>query len=223
MLDLTNLLAGWRWLVPAMSSARTYTSGTLLPDNKTFLVIGGEVNGARLSSCEKLDIAANTWSSAGNLLGPRFDHCSVLFNNKVVVLGGRDASGSGLLKTCEQYDSASNTWLSFTSFSTPRFSFGATVVMNKIYIAGGSSNGGITLSSVEVYNGASWLPLPSLPVGSRDSCATVAFQNKVVVLGASYSRTTIEVFDPATSTWSTAFPTMTASPSRSNPAVVSFF
>ncbi len=105
MLDLTSqgLVTGWK-LIANMSTFRYWTSGVLLPDNKTFLVTGGYDGGNVLSSCEKLDIATNTWSSVGNLsLGRRGYHTSVLFNNTVVVIGGYPG-GSVRHKTCEQFD-----------------------------------------------------------------------------------------------------------------------
>jgi hypothetical protein len=217
MLDLTSpgLLAGWR-LLPDMSTVRHYTSGVLLPDNKTFLVTGGYTGSSALLSCEKLNIATNTWSSAGNLLGRRYLHASVLFNNIAVVLGG---FGTGSLTTCEHFDSASNTWASFPAFSTARYYFRAAVVLNKIYIAGGW-NGTAALSSV-VFNGTTWSPLSPSLAQVRADCAAVAFQNKLVVLGGSQT-TTIEVFDPITSTWNTTLPPMKISPSRSVLAAVSF-
>ncbi len=121
------------------------------------------------------------------------------------------------LNTCEQFDSLTNTWSSFPSFWTARYLFGAAVVLNKIYIAGGEPS----TSPVEVYSGgSSWSPLSSSLAQARQHCAAVAFQNKLVVLGG--DRTTIEVFDPATSTWSTTFPPMKISPSRYDLATVSF-
>ncbi len=115
--------------------------------------------------------------------------------------------------------SISNSWSSFPSFSTARREFGAAVVLDKIYIAGGDSSGS-ALSSVEVYSGTSWSFLPSSLAQTRRYCAAVAFQNKLVVLGG--DRTAIEVFDPVTSTWNATFPAMKTSPSRTQPAAVSF-
>ncbi len=199
-----------------MGTARDYTSGNLLPDNKTFLVIGGKTHGGTdISSCEKLNVAANTWSSAGSLSKVRDAHSSVLFKNNVIVLGGWTGA---YLNTCEQYDPVTNMWSSFTSFSTPRHSSGSAVALNKIYLAGGF-NGGV-LASVEVYSGTSWsFLLPSL-AQARDHCSAISFQNKFVVLGG--TRTTIEVFDPVTSSWNTTFPPMKISPTRYRPAIVSF-
>ncbi len=203
-----------------MSTGRYYTSGILLPDNKTFLVTGGSYNNeleGRLTSCEKLDIATNTWSTAGNLLSPRHGHASVLFNNSAVVLGGYN--NVGYLNPCEQFHSASNTWSSFPSFSIARESFGAAVVLNKIYIVGGH-NGTSSLSSVEVCSGTSWSPLSPSLAQTRWQSAAVSFQNKLVILGG--SQTTIEVFDPITSTWNTTFSPMKIYPSRFYLAAVSF-
>jgi N-acetylneuraminic acid mutarotase len=201
-----------------MITPRGYASFNLIqPENKTLLAAGGFYNGSyHLSSCEKLDIAAHTWSSARNLLGPRRSHCSVLFNNNIVVMGGDNAGTS--LNTCEQYDAASNTWSSFPRFSAARAEFGAAVVFDKIYAAGGHN--GAILSSVEVYNGSSWSLLPSLLTQARYGCVAVAFQNKLIVLGGN-GITTIEVFDPVTSTWNTTFPPMKISPSRFQFAAVS--
>jgi hypothetical protein len=76
-----------------MTTARNSARGALLLDHDIFIVVGGFGNGARLSSCEKLDVAMNKWSSAANLsLGVRSTHASVLFNNKVIVLGGHNGS-----------------------------------------------------------------------------------------------------------------------------------
>ncbi len=219
MLDLTSqgLLAGWK-STPDMSTARQYTSGILLPDSITFLVTGGlSASSSTLSSCERFDIAANKWSSAGNFsLGARYGHASVVFNNVVVVLGGANLN---YLNTCEQFNPVSNTWSTFPAFKTARSAFGAAVVLNKIYIAGGYNASSTVISSVEVYNGTSWSPLSPSLAQIRYLCAAVAFQNKLVVLG---ERSNTEVFDPITSTWNTTFPAMKITPSRTYLAAVSF-
>jgi hypothetical protein len=57
MLDLTNKTAGWT-LISNMTLERIYTSGTLLSDDNTYLMIGGssDFGGGSSSACEKLDI-----------------------------------------------------------------------------------------------------------------------------------------------------------------------
>jgi hypothetical protein len=218
--DLTNVTAGWR-LIANMSVPRAYSSGSLLHDNNTFLLCGGwnraSVSG---SSCEKLDIASNSWSSVANLsLGVRALHRSILFNNKAIVIGGGNASGS-YLNTCEQYDAMSNTWSIFPPLLGARNDFGAAVVLGKIYVAGGGFNG-LSLRSVEVFDGTAWVLLPySLPQ-FRSACSGVEFQNKFVVLGG--DRTTVEVFDPLTSRWNSSFvPAMSIAPTRDRFVAVSF-
>jgi hypothetical protein len=133
------------------SSTRGYASAIVLPD-KTLLMIGGfnprDPQGY-LTSCEKLDIAANTWSSAGNLRVGRSGPCSVLYNNVVVVIGGLyyvDRLAT-FPKSCEQYDPISDSWSDFPPLVTGRDSFGAAVVLDKIYVAGGYTTGFIASSS----------------------------------------------------------------------------
>jgi hypothetical protein len=215
MLDLTNQTGEWK-LIASMNASRGYASGILLPDGNSFLVIGGWNGLDRLSSCEKLDVAANVWSTAASLPSVLSGHCTVMHDNKVIVLGG--VNQSHYLNSCLQYNYTSNTWSPFPSFSTPRETFGAAVVRGKIYIAGGS-NGTTILSSAEVYDGTIWSLLSFSLAETRYSCAAVAFQDRLVVLGG--DRTTIEVFDPLTSTWNTTFPRLIGS-SRRFLAAISF-
>ena len=129
-------------------------------------------------------------------------------------MGGSNAT---ITNSCVQYDPASDTWSSFPSFIDPRERFGAAVVLNKIYIAGGDY--GFTLNSVEVFDGTNWISLSSSLNLTRAFCAAVMFQNKFVVLGG--DQTTIEVFDPAMSTWNRTFPAMKTS-QRKSLAAISF-
>ncbi len=221
MLDLSNKAAGWT-LISNMTQARASTSGILLPDGNTFLMIGGSGDrNAATASCEKLDIKEGTWSSAGNLsLGPRTNHRSVLYNDNVIVLGGFDASYQ-FTNTCEQYNATSNMWSQFQpSFIYARLNFGVAVVLDKIYIAGGSTLDSSKSTIVEVFDGTSWADLGSTLTQARSACTAVSFQNKLVVLGGEPA--TIEVFDPVTSTWNTTFPPMRIEPSRTSLVAVSF-
>ena len=109
-----------------MATARNSAGGVLLPDRNTFVVSGGYGTGGHLSSCEKLN-TSNTWSSTANLsLGVRSTHAAVLFNDKVIVLGGY--TGIAFLNTTEQYDHEANLWTAFPSFLTVRGGLGAAVV-----------------------------------------------------------------------------------------------
>jgi hypothetical protein len=217
MLDMASQTADWI-LIANMSTARSYTSGTLLPDNHTFIIVGGYDFEGPLASCEKFDSGVNMWSNAASLsLYPRYAHSSVLFNNMVITMGGVDIQAN-ILNSCEQYNPISNAWSNFPFFSAARFYFAAATVLDQIYIAGGDGFYGPT-SSVEVFSGTSWSLLSSRLAQNRDYCAAVAFQNKFVVIGG--SSTTIEVFDPVTSTWNTTFPPMTIAPARADLAVVS--
>ncbi len=221
MLDLTNKTAGWT-LITDMDLERIYTSGTLLPDNNTFVMIGGyDGNGASSASCEKLDIKAGTWSSAGNLsLGPRNGHRSILYLDNVIVLGGVGNDGVPV-NTCEQYDATSNTWSEFQpSFINARYDFAAAVVLDDIYIAGGVAEDTSKSTVVEVFNGTLWSELSSLIAQARYSCVAVSFRNKFLLVGG--NPTTIEVFDPVSSTWNTTFPPMIIAPSRERLAAASF-
>jgi len=211
---------GWK-MIASMKAIRGYASGTILPDKKSFLMIGGYDGNVIISSCEKLDILSNAWSYVANLSDVRDLHSSVLYNNTVVAISGR-ATESIVHKSCEQYDPTTNTWSAFPSVLTGRHSFGAAVVLGKIYIAGGIVEAGFSVASVEVFDGVSWMLLASSPM-TRDRWqhTAVVFQNKLVVLGGS-DVTTIEVFDPASNSWNASFPAMTVPAGRIRLTAVSF-
>lgn len=189
-LDLTTMT--WS-LQPGMHIARCSTAGVCLTDGTTFLVCGGN-NDNVLPSCEKFDSTTNTWSPVADMLAFRKQHSIVLYRGIPIVLGGVYLTD---LNTCEQYDS--DKWVPFPSFNVPRRDFGAAVVLDKIYITGGGGRP-VQMSSVEVYDGASWSILSTeLPYGPRSGHAALCFQDKLVVLGGDHSE--IDVYDPIDKTW----------------------
>jgi hypothetical protein len=108
VLDLRNKASGWKALAP-MYIPHRYTTGVLLPDDNTFIVTGGYVSSAPYSAyifyCEKYNITANTWYMIANMSTIRGGHASVLYQNKVVVLGGD-------CKEVEVYDETQKRWRS---------------------------------------------------------------------------------------------------------------
>ncbi len=198
MLDIVNGSAGWRTM-PSMLNSLTAAGGTILANNGLFIVTGGfsDLSHVALNACEKYDWRQAKWSRIASMACTRAHHGSVLFQDKVIVLGGHN--GSHELSSCEQYYPSNNMWVSFPSLLSTRYSFGAAVVFNKIYVAGGmrSQNGGIMVSSVEVFDGDEWTMIQYTLVSPRWGCVSVMFGDMWVTLGglAKDNQNYIEAYD----------------------------
>ena len=75
--------------------ARAYHTATLLPNGKV-LIAGGQIPGQQdTSSAELYDPAAETFTLAGNMSGPRYNHTATLLNDgRVLIADGITQAGS---------------------------------------------------------------------------------------------------------------------------------
>ncbi|ADO75496.1 Kelch repeat-containing protein [Stigmatella aurantiaca] len=196
----------------ALSTARQYATATLLPNGKV-LVAGGyhsTYSYTYLATAELYDPATGTWSPAGAMASPRYQHTATLLpNGKVLVVGGY-AGSSGALATAELYDPATGTWSQTSTMASTRYNHLATLLAHgKVLIAGGNGGSSGTLTKAELYDPATgtWSPTGSMTTSRQYATATLLPDGKVLVAGGSgyYSGlTAAELYDPATGTWRAA-------------------
>ena len=140
-----------------MVSARWFHTATLLLNGKVLVAAGAVFTNSAalyLSSAELYDPNSNSWSSAGSLSTPRYEHKATLLpNGQVLVTGGANASGS--LTSAELYDPIRNSWTNTGSMILARTDFTTTLLPNgKVLAAGGLSTSSVILTNSEVYNPA---------------------------------------------------------------------
>ena len=86
--------------------------------------------------------------------------------------------------------------------STKRSQFAAAVLDSKLYVIGGDHGDGIAglLNSVEVFDGASWAPAPSMPSKRRQIAAAVLGSKLYAIggWGTPLAATTVETFGGTT-------------------------
>ena len=203
---------GWS-PISTMTTGRVRSSAELV-NNKVY-VIGGEVcpcdssnasNGSSIKTLEEYDISTDSWSSKQDMNISRSMHASIIYNNKIYVMGGVTISGSYTkLKSIEVYDPSNNTWNNLSNFNTARYNFDASVVGTKIYIIGGLDSSNNYISDVESYDigSDSWSTDPTNMNVGRAYHTTQVYNNKIYVFGGrpdghtghNWPKTVLE-FDP---------------------------
>jgi hypothetical protein len=206
-----------------MGAGRGYQTATLLPNGKVLVVAGSQTTRI-LASAELYDPRTRRWTSAGTLRTARSLHTATLLKSgKVLVVGGSQVQPFylGSLATAELYDPQSNSWALAASMHTPRSYHTATLLADgRVLVVGGieASNDvtGRVLASAELYDPVtdSWTAAASMAVARAKHAATMLADHRVLVVGGTgadyyafsgYFRT-VELYDPATQSWSSAAP-----------------
>jgi hypothetical protein len=205
----------WHAVSP-MSAPRTEHAAALLANGRV-LVSGGfdDYNNGSFSSAEVYDPSTGNWSPVANMRVPRHSHTATLLpGGKVLVTGGYNL-GSGMLSSAEVFDPATNTWSTVGSMAEPRANHTETMLPNgRVLVAGGFSNFGSRRPPDELYDPATgtWSTVGPMATPRYDHTATLLPDGRVLVAGGYYWESWLdtrilasaEVFDPATSSWSSA-------------------
>jgi N-acetylneuraminic acid mutarotase len=146
--------------------ARRKHTATLLADGRV-LVASGEagVSHTQTNSAEVYNPDTSTWSDAGTLSFSRWNHTATLLpSGKVLIVGGLNIVGrvGSILSRDELFDPETMTWSSLSSINAARTEHTATLLPNgKVMVAGGYNQDTI-LSSAEIYDPDSPVPIPTI-------------------------------------------------------------
>ncbi|MCW3999181.1 MAG: hypothetical protein NWE93_02970 [Candidatus Bathyarchaeota archaeon] len=153
------------------------------------------------------------WSTLTPMPTARGSFGVAVVNAKIYAVGGINGSANQPLSVNEEYNPATDTWRTRASMPTPRSGFAIAVYSNRLYVFGGTLGNGYVGNS-EVYDpqANSWQTVASMPTPRADLCACVVGDKIYLIGGKCYSSISpyyvetdlIEVYDPATDTWSTA-------------------
>jgi len=176
--------------------------------------LNGSVIFCRHKSCWRLDVARNSWSKVGGFKTIRDRAASLTVGDQMLVLGGRDPTGSDLI-SFEVYDDERRSWKAVPEWEMAqgRYSF-CSVPVNEtaMLIIGGYSQEG-PLSSVELLDIKSgrWEKLPDLPqprYGHACLLMELAGQEGVLVSGGALTGSDVDFLNIKTQKWTSLPPLM---------------
>ncbi|MFC1717271.1 sigma-70 family RNA polymerase sigma factor [Candidatus Poribacteria bacterium] len=191
--------------------------------------IGGTAASRELSTVEAYDPATDTWTTKADMPTTRTLSAIAVVDGIIYVIGGmfgETIQQNRTLSAVEAYDPATDEWIKKADMPTARFYSAACVVDGRIYVSGGLPicKSDICLPTVEVYDPATdtWTQASDMPWARFGHSASVVAGKMYIVGGINKEIielcaagemeddeglalfSTVDVYDPATDTWTTA-------------------
>ncbi len=201
---------GSTWTLKTDMPTARFLAGSAVVDGKIYVVGGALVSGSGSVSniVEEYDPAEDTWTRCANMPTSRQGVRAAAVDGIVYAIGGY--GGAFIV---EAYNPTTDTWTTKTSMPTARTIMAVVTVDGKIYVIGGYGDAGV-LRNVEAYDPATdtWTRKADMPT-ARWALAADVVDGKIYVFGGArrwqddidFNVTPIvEVYDPATDTWTRA-------------------
>lgn len=208
----------WRTM-PSLQPARWRHAAEVL--GKAIVVVGGLSGDERhaLSRVDAYNVDTRTWTALADLPVPLYDAngATTINNSKLYVAGGQStatSAGGSCLKTLFVYDPATNSWTRKADMPE-RGCIGVQAnVLGKLYVYTHTRSPGDPHLFAS-YNPKTnkWVRLPSPKRGHFAYPVAGAINGKFYLTsgqGEPFADRTLEVYDPATRTWTTKSPMPTA-------------
>ena len=143
-----------------------------------------------------LDNLAAGWQTLASMPDPRSHFGTVVFNNRIYVIGGQHGNDEGLttVKTVNSWDPASpGAWntLANLPLAVSHIGSAAFVLGNRIVIAGGETAHNVATNRVTAYSvaGNNWVDMTNLPASRFSGVATVINNDIYFTTGSSQTTT----------------------------------
>jgi N-acetylneuraminic acid mutarotase len=200
-----------RWSTRANLIEANSEMGVAELNGKIYVMGGYPASRVTVDTVQVYDSASNTWQLTAPLLLGVNHPMPAVANGKIYVIGGQTDTGSAYVNSVQEFDPATTNWTFKAPMPTTRSAGAAAVIGDLIYVAGGRPPRG---NDFALYNATSnnWQTLPNLP-SQRNHLAACAINGRIYVVGGrlqggftSPMTNILEVFDPATSQWTTRAP-----------------
>ena len=189
------------------------TPVTILSATTYTITIANASSSARATVSLSIAQTPDTWYSSAPFEMERKNHTATLLDDgKVLIVGGLGPGGEPR-EQAEVYDPSLNQWVGVDPPMTDaRVYHSATKLPDgRVLVAGGEDNGSTTYyRTVEIYNSTldqKWQGARSMIAERSKFTATLLDDGKVLIVGGSgncglgCARSTAEIYDPASDTW----------------------
>ncbi|KAL0870830.1 hypothetical protein ABMA27_004676 [Loxostege sticticalis] len=197
------------WAPGPPLTARRSTLGVAVIGHVIYAV-GGFDGVTGLNTAEALDTSeadsAGAWRPIAPMSTRRSSVGVAVLDNRLYAVGGYDGASRQCLHTVERYDPARDAWEACPAMAARRSGAGVGAVGGALYAVGGHDGPAVrrSVERLRPGDGAAWAPAPPMHTARRNA-AVVAHKGKLYVVGGddgAANLDTVEVFDPATETWS---------------------
>jgi len=219
---LAPAMGGGTWTQKADMPTARYIPGSAVVDGKIYIIGGAPVSHGATAVVEEYDPATDTWTPRADMPTARQGVAAVAVDGIIYAIGGNEGlpAGDGDLSTVEAYHPATDKWTTKAGMPTARTIPAIAVVDGIIYVIGGlfatpadyQTGDPEALSTMVAYDPATdiWTRKADMPT-ARYLAAACVMDGRVYVFGgltayslSAVSLTTVEVYDPATDTWTQA-------------------
>ncbi len=175
-------------------------------------VIAGVTSAGGISpTVQAYNVATNVWTTRASLPNRVYaTNGAGVINGKIYISGG-----IGIRRIADEslylYDPATNTWTRVSSMPAPGFRGVTGVINNQLYVLTGCGGGAdcdpFVPSAFYRYNPATgqWASLPT-PTSTHEQGMGGVIGGKFYVVGGQDELNQLDVYDPATNTWTTRTP-----------------
>jgi len=128
-----------RWQVSARLPGGSRSQHAAVKRRERILISGGLDQDNILDTLMEYRPEEDSWRLVSKMPQPRADHCMVVHDDMVFLVGGwRDSEeGRVLIQEVDRYDILADTWTVETRLPCPRFHAGVTKVGSRIFVIGG--------------------------------------------------------------------------------------
>ena len=197
----------WTSLAP-MTTPRAHGAAAVLNDgvaDRLFVVGGSTGCSTQTASLDAYDPATDTWTARAPMPGgARFAMGAAVVDGRLYVAGGFKFNGNTFMPTdaVEAYDPLADAWTTMAPLPQPIYSMAIGAVNGVLYVAGGGNVVG-SVADVNAFNPAigSWSPRAPLSIARVFPASAVVNGRFYALGGESPFLTSVEVYDPASDTW----------------------
>jgi len=188
----------------SMNTARSYAAAVVLNDGKVLVTGGLDASNNVLSTAERYDPVAGTWTTISMVAGRWLHRAEKLADGRVLVIAGANQSRTAL-NSAEIYDPATGNFTAVASLAESREEHASAVLSDGKVLVHGGWVGSSIRSSGEVYDPATntWTATTGTNVTRVEHELVRLTNGKVLMIGGhdgSY-QTICYLYDPATNAW----------------------